>query len=201
MGRIEGATTAETVAARIASVAAATLESIARRRLVSSIRVCRKVDFTAEYSGKTENRPIAPVGEATVVTSQSVYSGDTHYPVIDLDIPARLIPSSQPNHYHLYLDTPVTWGKFVTVLEAMADAGIVEPGYVAASKERGHTCVRLPWIDKYAKATPLEEAHDALEEALTAAATTGGLTPEVLGRIDAARAIITEALAGAQDHG
>lgn len=187
----DGSTTSEVVAARIATDAAETLKSIASRSLVGvSSRACRRVDFTAEYSGKAENRPVVPVGDATVVTSQTVYS-DLHYPVIDLDFPARLIPSSTQGHYHLYLDTPVDWGKFVAVLEAMVDAGLVEGGYVEASKERGHTCVRLPWVGKYD--TRLKDVQDAFEDVLTAAAASGGLTAEVLERLDA--------LAGGQDRG
>lgn len=193
----------EVVAARIATDVAETLKSIASRSTVGVFsRVCRKVDFTAEYSGKTENRPVVPVRDATVITSQSAYSDVLHYPVIDLDLPARLIPSSTPGHYHLYLDTPVDWGKFVAVLDAMVDAGLVEGGYVEASKERGHTCVRLPWVGKLdAQRSALEGAHDALEEALTAAAASGGLTAEVLDRLDATRAIVTDALAGVQGRG
>ena len=34
------------------------------------------------------------------------------------------------------------------MLEAMAAAGIVQHGYVNASKKRGFTALRLPWVKK-----------------------------------------------------
>ena len=71
-----------------------------------------------------------------------------HTPVLDIDVPAALVPSSTPGKHHLYLDVPMTWETYVKLLDVMAEAGILEPGYVGASKARGFTAVRLPWIRK-----------------------------------------------------
>ena len=85
--------------------------------------------------------------EAEVVTSLDL---DTfmHRPVLDLDMPAELLPSSTPEHFHLYIDKPMTLTKYAKLLHALADAGIIEEGYAAASIERGYTSARLPWVKK-----------------------------------------------------
>lgn len=85
--------------------------------------------------------------EADVVSSKFRDSG-RHMVVLDLDVPAALVPSSTPGHSHLYIETSMPWDVYVNLLTAMADAGILEPGYVGASKERGFTAVRLPWVSK-----------------------------------------------------
>lgn len=90
---------------------------------------------------------IASIAEAHVVSSLSP-SGAHHRPVLDLDIPATLVPSSTPGHSHLYLDVDVTWAQYMMLLAALAAAGIIEQGYVKTSIQRGYTCVRLPWIRK-----------------------------------------------------
>ena len=71
-----------------------------------------------------------------------------HRPVLDIDIPARLIPSSTPGHHHLYLDVDMPWDKYEALLKALADAGVIEQGYLLAALDRGATFVRLPWVGK-----------------------------------------------------
>jgi hypothetical protein len=73
---------------------------------------------------------------------------DLHRPVIDIDLPVTVVPSSTPGHFHLYIDKPMDWYTYLNLLDAMAAAGIVEPGYVSSARKRGHTAVRLPWITK-----------------------------------------------------
>lgn len=71
-----------------------------------------------------------------------------HYPVLDLDIPAHLVPSTTPGHSHLYLDVPVSEDAFWKMCEALAEAGVLHSGYVSACRSRGYTSVRLPWVKK-----------------------------------------------------
>lgn len=71
-----------------------------------------------------------------------------HAPVLDIDFPACLIPSSTPGHFHLYLDKPVPWLTYRTLLEALAEAGLIEEGYMRASIDRGATYVRKPTCTK-----------------------------------------------------
>lgn len=88
------------------------------------------------------------LAEANVVTSRDGLGWGQHYPVIDLDVPAMLIPSTTPGHSHLFIDTMLDELAYFDLLDAMAKARIVEPGYVGASRRRGHTAVRLPWHRK-----------------------------------------------------
>lgn len=90
----------------------------------------------------------AGIDEATVITSEIADGSGRHKVVIDLDLPAHLIPSSTPGHFHLYVDHVLEWHEYEDLLNALAVAGLVEPGYVGASVARGFTAARLPWVKK-----------------------------------------------------
>lgn len=99
---------------------------------------------------------------ADVVSSElresDPFFGKRHMLVIDLDVSAALIPSSTPGHSHLFIDAPMSWLEYQDVLEALANAGILEAGYVGASKARGFTAVRLPWVRKTQDPWAVKEA-------------------------------------------
>ena len=86
--------------------------------------------------------------------------GPLHTVMLDLDVPARLIPSSTGGHYHLYIDVPMPWGKYKRLLKTLAHVGIIEPGYYKAACSRKATFLRLPWIKKPKAAgeTPTSES-------------------------------------------
>ena len=86
--------------------------------------------------------------DANVVSSDSSADPTVHYPVIDLDVPVYLIPSSTSGHGHLYINVGMTFEAYKNILVALADAGVVEQGYVDASIRRGRSDVRLPWVVK-----------------------------------------------------
>ena len=71
-----------------------------------------------------------------------------HAPALDIDFPARLLPSSTAGHFHLYLDTIMYWEDYAKLLRVMAEVGILEQGYVDASLERKMTCLRRPGVVK-----------------------------------------------------
>lgn len=72
-----------------------------------------------------------------------------HSPVVDIDFPVRVVPSSTPGHHHLYLDgIMMKWEKYESLLKALADAGIIEGGYCKNSLRRQMTMVRLPHVKK-----------------------------------------------------
>lgn len=73
-----------------------------------------------------------------------------HVLAIDLDVPAHLIPSSTPGHHHLYVEVPkgIPHHRYMALLSALADAGIIEKGYAEVSIARGHSDLRLPWVRK-----------------------------------------------------
>lgn len=108
----------------------------------------------------------APLEEANVMTSlvdladvtgapmvgarRTVDRSDVvlHRPVIDIDHRVSVVESSTAGHSHLFVDLMMPWDDVVKLLEVMAEIGLVEPGYVNASKARGYTAVRLPWVSK-----------------------------------------------------
>lgn len=90
----------------------------------------------------------APSEKFNAFSSEIVGSSDLHAPVLDIDFEARLVPSSTPGHYHLYLDKAVEWDAYERFLRAAADAGILQEGYVNASIERRATFVRKPGVKK-----------------------------------------------------
>lgn len=94
-----------------------------------------------------ESRVPTDAAEADVISSELVGS-TLQKPVIDVDLPIRVYPSSTLGHFHLYIDHPMTWRRYRRLLKAMVKAGLVEPGYYAASKARKASHVRLPWRHK-----------------------------------------------------
>jgi hypothetical protein len=80
--------------------------------------------------------------------SSEIVGSSLHAPVLDIDFEARLVPSSTPGHYHLYLDRAVAWPAYEKVLRALAEAGLQEEGYVSASIDRRATFVRKPGVVK-----------------------------------------------------
>lgn len=84
--------------------------------------------------------------EADAISSE--LADGRHAPAIDLDVPARLIPSTTEGHAHLYIDVPMSWRQYKRLLRALVAAGVVEPGYYKASRRRGATFLRLPWVRK-----------------------------------------------------
>lgn len=94
------------------------------------------------------------VEAAHVVTSRVAARPGFHKVVLDLDLPAKLVPSSTPGHFHLYIDHELSEGRYFHLLDALADAGLIERGYQGASEARGFTAVRLPWVRKHAQEAP-----------------------------------------------
>ncbi len=94
-----------------------------------------------------ESREEVTLDEANLLSSETsgIFVG-AHRPVLDIDFPAKLVPSSTPGRFHLYLDIDMPWADYEKLLKVMAEVGVLEPGYVAASVERKATFVRLPWV-------------------------------------------------------
>lgn len=104
----------------------------------------------ANFANYEDERSLTTdIEAANVITSVVAGTdGKMHNVVIDLDLPATLLPSSTLGHFHLFIDKPMTWPVYASLLEALSAAGLVEHGYVVASLTRQHTAVRLPWIKK-----------------------------------------------------
>ena len=100
--------------------------------------------------GDYNREPLVPTEEhpANAYFSQDTEHDDIHWPCIDLDLPARLVPSSTKGHFHLYIDRPVMWDAYVKLLDALVNADLVEVGYRDAAVAQGGTTVRMPHIKK-----------------------------------------------------
>lgn len=92
-----------------------------------------------------------PIDKANLITSKQErypYGTEYHRPVLDIDFEARLVPSSTPGHYHLYLDKLIPKLAYFQLLRDLADADIIQRGYADSAIERGASSARLPWIKK-----------------------------------------------------
>lgn len=78
------------------------------------------------------------------VASDAWGGSSQHMPCIDIDLPIRAVESRTPGHFHLYIDKAISWPHYARILTALADAGIVEQGYLDASLMHGATFVRKP---------------------------------------------------------
>lgn len=114
--------------------------------------VLRIADFGTDYKvGDFEREVTADITKANIITSEvENTNGMVHRPILDIDLPITMLQSSDLSHRHLYISKPVSRGDYFKFLQAAADAGILEQGYVYASIKRGYTAVRLPWIKKQA---------------------------------------------------
>jgi len=87
-------------------------------------------------------------GEANLIGSKTDLEPNGHLPVIDLDLPAHLEPSTKPDHYHLYINKVVAWDKYVKLLEALHECGLINEGFKEMSIRRGQSYVRRPGVYK-----------------------------------------------------
>jgi hypothetical protein len=87
------------------------------------------------------------ITQADMVSSRLAV-GNQHAPVLDLDVPVHLVPSTTPGHNHLYIDVPMSWRQYKRILNALAAGGVIEDQYAKMSIKRGYSAVRLPWKSK-----------------------------------------------------
>lgn len=106
------------------------------------------IDHTT-YDG-ADGRVVTNRDDANIITSE--ISPGLHAPVLDIDFAARLIPSSTPGHFHLYLDKAMTWDKYRKLLVALAEAGIIEQGWAGASITNGYSSIRKRGVYKQEEA-------------------------------------------------
>lgn len=106
---------------------------------------------SSEAGSTTDDGPDATDwDEATLVTSmlRPEQCSGPHWPVLDVDMPVHLHPSSTPGHFHLIIEKELEWDQYVKLLDTLAEVGIIEPGYAHVSKKRGYTTIRRPGITK-----------------------------------------------------
>jgi hypothetical protein len=92
---------------------------------------------------------------ATLVTSMT--KTGWHMPVIDIDLPCMLVPSSRPGHFHLYINRKMSFDEMMAILRAMNDAGVVQDGIINHVQRRGYASVRYPGVTKSNEAQRIED--------------------------------------------
>ena len=111
------------------------------------IRRFFKADLKDPTDPVHQKREEAPETEANLISSMLPKDG-WHAPVLDIDFEAKLLPSTTPGHYHLYLDKEMRWDTYVFLLRALATAGVIEWGFYHLSIARGASFVRKPGVLK-----------------------------------------------------
>jgi hypothetical protein len=107
------------------------------------------INITLENGEKLyDYKVISPENSHGANLISSRCTSGKHAPVIDIDVPMYVVPSSKLGHGHLYIDKEITWAQYTRILKALTSAGIVEEGYLEASMERGFTAVRPIGITK-----------------------------------------------------
>lgn len=99
------------------------------------------------YGGVVMDAPIDEANIMTSLVSAPGLEGDgVHRVALDVDLPVMVLPSTTKGHHHLFIDSLLPWEDYLKLLDVLAEIGLVEQGYVSASRERGYTAVRLPWV-------------------------------------------------------
>jgi hypothetical protein len=115
-----------------------------------------EVDFRPGQDSSDPDQPVSR--HATELEKAQTWSSELvdaegnrtgyHTVMIDIDHPVRVVPSSTEGHYHLYIEIPIKEQPYFDLLRALAVAGVIEWGYYEASRARGGTHLRLPWVQK-----------------------------------------------------
>lgn len=72
------------------------------------------------------------------------YGISRHRLVLDLDYPHEYVASSTDGHGHLVIDTELTLGNLLEILEVLSRHGIIESGFYEFTKARGFSSIRMP---------------------------------------------------------
>lgn len=126
--------------------------------------------FTDSVANSTSvNETVTPdIEQANAITSMVAENVTRHKILLDLDMPAKLIPSSTPGHFHLYIEHEMDKDAYFELLDALAKAGVIEKGYLGASETRGYTALRLPWVQKTEEEREISEKKKAAQAAADA---------------------------------
>lgn len=114
-------------------------------------QILRRINsFNGSYSDPVTYDIVKDPKNANLISSEVAGTLD-HKPIIDIDLPCKLISSTHAGHHHLYIDKVLNWSLYMELLDVLSKCGIIQEGYRNASKARGFSSVRLPWIKKEPK--------------------------------------------------
>lgn len=102
-----------------------------------------------QVGGYSTNRreEITEVGREDANLVSSLTDDGLHMPVIDLDLPAKLVPSRTPGHYHLFLDKEVSWTKYQRLLKAFLAAELIGQDFYDLALKHKQTFARVGETD------------------------------------------------------
>jgi hypothetical protein len=91
-----------------------------------------------------ERSPVAEKDRNKANLVGSLLPTGDHGPAIDLDFPCRLIPSRSQGHFHLYLERPVAWEKYLDILKTLHAAELINGGFYKLALKYKQTFLRFP---------------------------------------------------------
>lgn len=100
-----------------------------------------------DQPGSGQRIPADP-GFSNLLSSEMADGSGRHVLRVDIDHPCKLVESSTPGHFHLYVDKPMRPEQMWNLLFEMANAGIVEEGFAAVSAKRGAAFLRPEGVPK-----------------------------------------------------
>jgi hypothetical protein len=77
-------------------------------------------------------------------------------PALYFVVPVRVLASSSPGHFHLYIDAGCSWGQYRELLELCRVAGVILGSVVPLSIQRGQTFLLRPGLTKAALRAQME---------------------------------------------
>lgn len=107
----------------------------------------KDIDLGNGYTYRNDRVVSGPM-EAQLVSSEIEGSPGWHSIMLDIDLPAALIETSTPGHYHLYIDHPIRWNDYLAFLYMCSKIGIIEKKFLKMSKKMQATHLRVPWLEK-----------------------------------------------------
>jgi hypothetical protein len=123
------------------------LQNPRRDGTITGGQVLRRSLFLG-YADRHQVEDVVGIEQANIMTSEIEGAPGYHRVVLDIDMHAELIPSSSPDHFHLVIDKVIEKDKYFELLNALANAGVIEEGYARASLVRGYSAIRVPWVRK-----------------------------------------------------
>jgi hypothetical protein len=105
----------------------------------------------SDYGEVADYERTNDVEEAVLISSEVKYETGVpwidksihHAPAIDIDLECRLVGSSTPGHYHLYIDKEMVWEDYEKLLAVLKDVGIVEEGFYNQAVVNQKTFLRV----------------------------------------------------------
>lgn len=111
---------------------------------MSSKRLLAKVKFrpAPDYDGD----PVFGHAYPNAITSK-IEAANYHLPLFDVDrVGWHVLRSRTDGHSHIYVEQPITWEQYSTVIRALLEANLIDPRWAEATLRQGCATLRLPWM-------------------------------------------------------